>query len=169
VERGAADYAEADPEALAAVPARYRSQLHAAGGASIRFVVLNSARPLFRGNSALRRAVNFAVDRRALVAVRGGSITGRLTDQYLPASMPGFRDARVYPLTHPDLPRARALARGHTRNGTAALWVKDTPTDIAQAEIIKRNLQPLGLRVTVTKLQARRSSSGSSRRAAPTT
>jgi len=152
VEHGAADYAEADPEALAAVPARYRSQLHAAGGASIRFVVLNSARPLFRANPKLRRAVNFAVDRRALVAVRGGSITGRLTDQYLPASMPGFRDARIYPLAHPDLRRARTLARGHTRSGTAALWVKDTPTDIAQAHIIQRDLRPLGLRVTVTVL-----------------
>lgn len=152
VERGAADYAEADPQALAAVPTRYRSQLHAAGGTSIRFVVLNSSRPLFRGNSALRRAVNFAVDRRALVAVRGGSITGRLTDQYLPASMPGFHDARVYPLTHADVRRAEALARGHTRSGTAALWVKDTPTDIAQAHIIQRDLRPLGLRVTVTTL-----------------
>ena len=86
------------------------------------------------------------------MAVRGGSITGRLTDQYLPASMPGFHDARVYPLTHADVRRAEALARGHTRSGTAALWVKDTPTDIAQAHIIQRDLRPLGLRVTVTTL-----------------
>ena len=151
VEHGTADYAEADPGALAAVPARYAAQLHEAPGASIRFIVLNSSRPLFRANPPLRRAVNFAIDRMALIRERGGPRTGRPTDQYLPSSMPGFRDAEVYPLGHPDLARAKALAQGHTRSGTAALWIKDTPTDIAQAQIIQRNLRPLGLRVTISK------------------
>ncbi len=151
VERGSADYAEADPGALAAVPARYRRQVHAAAGASIRLVVLNSARPLFKDNVPLRQAVNFAIDRAALIRARGGSVTGRPTDQYLPASMPGFRDAKVYPLAHPNVARARALARGHTRSGTAALWIKDTPEDVAQGQIIQRDLKPLGISVVVTK------------------
>src|SRR5207248_6171362 len=52
-------------------------------------------RSLFKDNVPLRRAVNFAVDRPALIRERGGPITGRATDQYLPASMPGFVDARI--------------------------------------------------------------------------
>jgi peptide/nickel transport system substrate-binding protein len=99
----------------------------------------------------LRQAVNFAIDRVALIHERGGLVTGRPTDQYLPASMPGFRDAKVYPLSHPKLARARALARGHTRGGRAALWIKDTPEDIGQARIIQRDLRPLGIDVVVKK------------------
>ena len=36
--------------------------------------VLNTSRPLFRNNPALRRAVNFAVDRSALAREHGGSL-----------------------------------------------------------------------------------------------
>ena len=35
--------------------------------------------------------------------------------------MPGYRDARIYPLDKPDLTRAKALARGHMRSGKAVL------------------------------------------------
>lgn len=151
VATGGADYAEADPTALTAVDPKYRAQLHSAPGASVRFIVLNSSRPLFKDNAALRQAVNFAIDRPALIRERGGPITGRPTDQYLPASMPGFADAHIYPLYHPDLGKAKALARGHTRSGKAALYIKDTPVDIAQAQIVQRDLKPIGIDVTVKK------------------
>ncbi len=152
VETGAADYAETDPVSLAAVEGtKYRSQLQAASGAAIRFIVLNSSRGLFKNNARLRQAVNFAIDRPALIRERGGPITGRATDQYLPASMPGFVDAKIYTLARPDLTKAKALARGQTRNGKAALWIKDTPTDIAQAQIVQRDLKPLGIEVSVRK------------------
>jgi peptide/nickel transport system substrate-binding protein len=151
VETGVADYAEADPIALAAVAGKYRSQLHAVPGAAIRFIFLNSSQRLFKDNAALRQAVNFAIDRPALIRERGGPITGRPTDQYLPASMPGFVDAKIYPLYRPNLVKAKALARGHTRSGNAALWIKDTPTDIAQAQIVQRDLAPLGIHVGIRK------------------
>jgi peptide/nickel transport system substrate-binding protein len=151
VETGAADYAETDPIALAAVGGKYRAQLHAAAGAAIRFVVLNSSRGLFRDNALLRQAVNFAIDRPALIRERGGPITGRPTDQYLPASMSGFVDAKIYPLDHPNLAKAKALARGHTRTGNAALWIKDAPTDIAQAQIVQRDLTTIGIKVSIRK------------------
>jgi peptide/nickel transport system substrate-binding protein len=152
VETGAADYAEADPAALTDLDSKYRTQLHSASGAGVRFVILNSSQALFRDNVPLRRAVNFAIDRQALIRERGGPITGRPTDQYLPASMPGFVDANVYPLYRPNLAKAKALARGHTRRGKAALWIKDTPIDVAQAQIIQRDLEPIGIRVSIKKL-----------------
>ena len=51
--------------------------------------------------SKLRQAVNFAVDRKALTRERG-PLAGTATDQYLPPALPGFRDARIYPLAGPD-------------------------------------------------------------------
>ena len=60
-------------------------------------IVLNSSRPLFRNNPMLRRAVNFAIDRQALVDLIGGGVVTP-TDQYLSPLAAGFRDVRIYPL-----------------------------------------------------------------------
>jgi peptide/nickel transport system substrate-binding protein len=61
--------------------------------------VLNVRRPLFH-SAAMRRAVNYAFDRRALARQPVRASFGRPTDQYLPPGMPGFRDQRVYPLAN---------------------------------------------------------------------
>jgi peptide/nickel transport system substrate-binding protein len=147
VERGEADFADADPSQSAP---KYRSQLHAVPGQLVRFIVFNSSQPLFKDNVALRRAINFAIDRPALIRERG-TITGRPTDQYLTASMPGFVDAHIYPLGRPRTAKAKALARGHTGNGKAVLYIQDKPESIAQAQIIQRDLRPIGLTVSVKK------------------
>ena len=153
VENGTADYAELGaPDEVAHLERRFRSQLHAVPGIGVRYVLLNSSQRLFKNNAPLRQAVNVALDRPALLQARGGAVTGSVTDQYLPSSMPGFVDGRIYPLRHPDVSRARAMARGHTRSGQARLFVKDTPIDIAQAQIIQRDLERIGLRVIVKKL-----------------
>ena len=153
VESGAADYAElASSVDVVGLDPKYRSQLHSVPGIGVQYVILNSAQPLFKDNAPLRQAVNFALDRPALRQARGGALTGSLTDQYLPPSMPGFVDAHIYPLHHPDLKRAKALARGHTRSGRAMLYVRDAPIDIVQAQIIQRDLKPIGIHVVIKKL-----------------
>jgi ABC-type transport system substrate-binding protein len=151
VERGTADFADLGSATdYAAIGLKYRSQLHVLPGALVRYIVLNTSRPLFEGNPALRRAVNFAIDRPALLRERG-AITGRVTDQYLTPTMPGFRDVRIYPLRGPDVAKAKALARGNTRSGRVVLYIQDKPEHIAQAQIIRRDLKPIGLDVTVKK------------------
>ncbi len=153
VEKGAADYAElGSPDDVAHLEPRYRALLHTVPGAGIRYVLLNNSQHLFKDNTRLRQAVNFALDRQALLRARGGPVTGNPTDQYLPPSMPGFRDVHIYPLRAPSMAEAKALAQGHVRDGKAALYVKDDPIDIAQAQIIARDLRPLGITVAVTKL-----------------
>ena len=117
-------------------------------GLTMRSFAFNTTRPLFRDNLALRRAVNFAVDRRALINAPG-TPRGVPTDQLLPLHMPGYRDARIYPLNKPDVKRARALARGRTRSGKAVLWTFDVPPALAAAQILKRDLRAIGLDVEV--------------------
>jgi ABC-type transport system substrate-binding protein len=115
-------------------------------GGLLRMFVLNTSRPLFRGNVALRQALNFAVDRRALLRERG-FLAGRTTDQYLWPGLIGYRDERIYPLERPDVKRARILARGHTRSGKAVLYVPSSPLGAAQAQILTSNFRKLGIRV----------------------
>ena len=107
--------------------------------------LLNSHRPLFKNNPSLRRAVNFAVDRTALLRGRAG----RAADQLVPPGIPGFRDAAIYPLERPDVRKARALAFGHLRGRTAVLYAIDVPNERARAQVLVNNLEKIGLKVDV--------------------
>ena len=151
IERGEADWGAAPPT-MYYDAARNLQRKYGTGKSRRYFVVpglvssgyaVNVARPLFRNNIALRRAVNFAVDRPRLTA----PFRGRPTDQYLPSSLPGFRDVPLYPLQGPELRRAKALAAGNTRGGKAVLWVPDIPEFRTAGQILRQNLRTIGLQV----------------------
>lgn len=114
-------------------------------GFTVRLLVFNASRPLFRDNPELRRAVNLALDRSSL---SGGPVAVR-TDQYLPHAMPGFVDADVYPLSGPDLSRAKELARGNTRGGRAVMYTTDFAPPRATAVAVRQQLAEIGLDVEV--------------------
>jgi ABC-type transport system substrate-binding protein len=128
-----------------------KSQLFRVRGIGIRFLVLNTSQPLFRDNAALRKAVNYALDRPALLRVSGrASAAEELTDQILTRWMQGWVDHRLYPLEGPNLDLARRLANGNQRGGKAILWTAGLGQDtLDQAEVIKRNLREIGLEVEV--------------------
>jgi DNA-binding SARP family transcriptional activator/ABC-type transport system substrate-binding protein len=106
---------------------------------------MNTSRGIFR-DTRLRRAVNYALDRTPM-AKQLGPFLGRPSDQYLPPGMPGAQDGHRYPLARPDLVTAKVLARG--RGGRAVLWTCNLPICLAKAEIIRRDLAPLGIYVSV--------------------
>jgi ABC-type transport system substrate-binding protein len=135
-------------ERAAALARRYgvnKSQFFVSPGVFLRMFVLNTSRPLFRNNPKLRQAVNFAVDRAALTRELG-PLQATATDQYL-----RLRDERIYPLKGPDLAVARKLAKGRTRGGKAVLYTRSTPVDVAQAQILQRNLRRIGLEVEIVE------------------
>ena len=95
--------------------------------------------------------MNFAVDRKALTRELG-PYAGTTSDQFMPSTMPGYRDERIYPLNRPDLVKARALAKGRTRSGKAVLYTSlDSPVDAAQAQILRQNLHRIGLEFEVKR------------------
>jgi ABC-type transport system substrate-binding protein len=127
-----------------------KSQLFRVRGIAIRMLVLNTSRSLFRDNVALRKAVNLALDRPALLRVSGStSVANELTDQILTRWMPGWVDHRLYPLEGPNLGLAARLADGNQRRGKAILWTSLAENALDQAEVIKRNLREIGLEVEV--------------------
>jgi peptide/nickel transport system substrate-binding protein len=156
IEAGEADWGWALPEEyfdparrLAAKYGVNKARFFVRHGWTTHGFVLNTSRPLFRNNPELRQAVNFAVDRAALRRASGSELQSELTDQYLPAGFPGYRDAHVYPLQRPDLRRGRELARGNTRDGKAVLFTIASPPRLAAAQSLKRDLAKIGLDVTV--------------------
>jgi ABC-type oligopeptide transport system substrate-binding subunit len=112
---------------------------------------LNTSRPLF-SDPKLRRAVNYAIDRRALAREGafflglGGPLSSVPTNQYLPSVLPGYKDDSLHSLS-PDLARARQLA-GHTHR-RAVLYTCDFSPCPQEAQIIKRNLAAIGITVEV--------------------
>lgn len=112
------------------------------------YVELNAARPLF-ASRRMRRAVNYAVDRRALAAGGGtfDATAAHPAQMYLPPGMPGFRDEHVYPLT-PDLATARRLASGNTHH-SAVLYCLLQGGSPHAAQVIANNLAAIGIHVHV--------------------
>jgi YVTN family beta-propeller protein len=117
-----------------------------------RYLHMNTSRPLF-SSVRLRRAVNYALDRPALVAEgrRYAEINpfnaGQPTDSYIPPSMPGATDRHVYPVNGPDLQTAKRLA-GHL-HATAIMYTPNVSPWLQEALIVRRNLKPLGINVEV--------------------
>lgn len=126
-----------------------RSRFFVRPGFTLRMLALNSARPLFRDNASLRKAVNFALDRRAIVNGIGSPLASVPSDQYLPSIMPGFKNADIYPLERANPNRARELARGNLRSGKAVLYTNDSPLPLAFGQLVKRQLAEIGLDVEV--------------------
>jgi peptide/nickel transport system substrate-binding protein len=139
-----------------AIAARYAGQLHSTPVASMNFAFLNTHTPPFNDVN-VRRALNYAVDRSAFVALDGGETYAQATCQFLPANFPGHRTYCPYtaragggrPWSAPDLPRARRLiARSHTR-GMRVTVVADPVVLNAQARQLVTLLDQLGYRATL--------------------
>ena len=108
-----------------------------------RFLQFNTARGPF-ADVRLRRAVNYAIDRRALAAAAGDLPSAA----YLPPGLPGASRASVYPL-RPNPARARALAHGF--RGKVVLYSCRRPDCTTAARIVRANLAPLGIAVRIVQ------------------
>jgi ABC-type transport system substrate-binding protein len=114
-------------------------------GINTTYLALNASRPAF-GKVNLRKAVNHAIDRPSMLRV-AGKYAGKRTDQILPPNMQGFRDAALYPIKGANPVRGRALANGAKDDIT--LLYTTSPTSVARAQILKYNLEQIGLSVTL--------------------
>ena len=113
-------------------------------GLTVWMYVFNSSRPLFKDNPQLRRAVNLALNRTEF-AIRGAET---FTDQLVPPQVPGYRDHGISP-REGDLGRAKALARGHLRDGKAVLYTPGSPLKIGIAQSLQLQLAEIGLDVEI--------------------
>jgi ABC-type transport system substrate-binding protein len=114
--------------------------------------VFNHDRKAFKGldQIPLKQAINWAIDRPALVRA-AGFLGGKRTDQVLPPAM--NRGARIYPLggvTERSLAKARALlATAKLRPKSLVLYAPLFDPYPAQARIFQFNLKRLGIDVEI--------------------
>jgi peptide/nickel transport system substrate-binding protein len=123
---------------------------------TVLYLAMNHDRPLFGGdpltplgNVNLKKAVNYAIDRTAMLAQRG-AYAGVATDQHLPLTMPGFRDIDIYP-SQPNLVEARRLAgcTGDTPETcpprTGIFYCANRSPAPETCQIVRANLLQIGL------------------------
>jgi peptide/nickel transport system substrate-binding protein len=159
VDRGAADWAYVTSgiyfDKSLGLVAKYginRSRFFVKPGFTLRMLAFNSARDVFRNNPSLRKAVNYALNRQAIVDGTSGRLASVPSDQYLPSTMPGFRDASIYPLNHPNLKRARQLAKGNLPSRKVVMYTANSPLPVMLAQLVKQQLAKIGLDVEVVAI-----------------
>jgi peptide/nickel transport system substrate-binding protein len=133
---------------LPALRTRFASQLRSFALSVTDFFQFNTTLAPF-DDVRVRRALNYAIDRREVVRIYGGREAATPTCQVLPPGLPGYR--RYCPYSH-DLVRARQLVAA---SGTAGLrvtvwgWTDDAAIRPRLVEYIAGILRQLGYRVDV--------------------
>ena len=107
-------------------------------------IVFNTRQPLFR-HAALRRAVNFALDRPALAAVWGEPPA----DDYIPPGVPSSSGRHVYPIDGPDIRTGRRLAGGTKRH--AVLYFCNETANRRAADIVRSDLARIAISVKIVE------------------
>ena len=121
------------------------------GGLNVDYFAMNTSRPAF-SNPIMRKAVNYAVDRPALVRVRG-YLAGFRNDQILPPGLGGYKDVKLYPIKGSDYAKAKTLAAqaGGCKNVT--IYTVTTPVGQNLGQTLKYNLSQIGCDVSVKLFQ----------------
>jgi ABC-type transport system substrate-binding protein len=154
-QQGATDYAAGGipPASYAEAAQKYginKGQFWVKPQLGVTYLAFNHDRPLFKGASgtALAKAVNYAIDRTAMLA-QGGYLAGKRTDQILPPGIAGFRDANLYPLKGPDLATAKKWAsKAGVKDGTTVeYYTSNRGSAPLVAQIVQFNLKQIGLNV----------------------
>jgi peptide/nickel transport system substrate-binding protein len=158
VEEGRADYST-DPipaRMLPTLKARFPGQLHPATIPTTAFYSLNSRLAPF-DDIRVRRALNLAVDRRALVRLYGGPDQATSTCQILPPGIPGYHRNCPYTRnpgptgrwTAPDLPEAERLVAASGTRGATVRLVDSTAGNSGADAYVAGVLRRLGYRASV--------------------
>jgi peptide/nickel transport system substrate-binding protein len=157
IDRGVTDTGDIPPSAHAELGRRYGVKKKSPGryfanpAPTILYLAMNHDRALFggggSGNLRLKKAVNFVIDRQAIMTQRG-AYSGVTNDQYMPPSMRGFRNVSIYP-RRPNLSQARSLAQGQTRGGNGVFYCSNRAPAPQQCQIVQANLRNIGLNMDI--------------------
>jgi peptide/nickel transport system substrate-binding protein len=117
---------------------------------SVTYLWMNNDVPPFN-NVKVRQAVNYAINRNAVLRVWGGRSQGQITDQILPPTMGGYHDAQIYPASG-DVAKAKALLKAAGVKlpiSTTLRTRSDSPGFLEMAQAVQSELKDVGFNVTV--------------------
>ncbi|MGH2889376.1 MAG: ABC transporter substrate-binding protein [Solirubrobacteraceae bacterium] len=135
------------PDRLAQLKAQYPSQVHMFTRNNITFFTLNTRKPPLN-NVLVRQAINYAVNRAALVKIFGGQ--GTASENVIPPGIPGYVRHDFYPY---NLAKAKSLvAQSHTAGASITVFSPNDDPYPAAAQYMAGVLDSLGYKATVKTL-----------------
>ena len=81
-----------EPETLKLAATQYPDQMQITPSGGLRYVAMNTSKPPF-DDVNVRKAVVAGADREAMIATRGGPLSGTVGTHYIPPGVPGFEEA----------------------------------------------------------------------------
>jgi ABC-type transport system substrate-binding protein len=112
----------------------------------VNYMGMNTARAPFN-NVALRKAVNYAIDRPAQVRLLG-AYAGKRTSQLLVPGIPGYKPFNAYPLAGADVAKAKAIGGAAIAAAPTLNIVHTTSTaSTNRAQVAEFNLKQIGFKV----------------------
>jgi peptide/nickel transport system substrate-binding protein len=112
----------------------------------VNYMTMNTARAPFN-NVALRKAVNYAIDRPAQVRLLG-AYAGKRTSQLLVPGIPGYKPYNAYPLAGADVAKAKAIGGAAIAAAPTLNVVHTTSTaSTNRAQVAEFNLKQVGFKV----------------------
>lgn len=117
------DFQQPPPDRLADLQKNHADQLEVYTPANTFYFFMNNRTPPF-DNVKVRQAVNYAIDRAALVRIQGGLATP--TENILPPTYPSYRKLNLYP--H-NVAKAKQLIKDAGASGAqVTVWTDDNET-----------------------------------------
>jgi peptide/nickel transport system substrate-binding protein len=137
-----------DPARLRELATQHAAQTHIDPKPITAYVMLNTRTPPF-DDVRVRRALNYAIDRRAVVRAVGGAAAASPTCQILPPNFPGY--VHYCPYRAPDLRTARRLIAASGTGGTRVV-LRTLPEFAHAARPTLALLRRLGYRASLKRI-----------------
>jgi peptide/nickel transport system substrate-binding protein len=145
------DFQQPPPDRLADLQQNHADQLEVYTPANTFYFFMNTRTPPFN-NLKVRQAVNYAIDRDALVRIQGGLATP--TQNILPPTYPSYKKLNLYP--H-NVSKAKQLIKDAGASGVAVtVWTDDNETRRAPeaGQYLTGVLNSIGLKAKLKTINA---------------
>jgi len=135
------DFHQIPPDRLSSVQQKYADQIKVYTPANTYYFFMNVRVPPF-DNLKVRQAVNYAINREALIRVYGG--LGQPTEQVLPPTYPQYKKISMYPY---DLAKAKQLVEQSGDKGMeVTVWNHDRGSDPKATAYLTDVLNKIGFK-----------------------
>ena len=125
------------------------------------YLALNNSPGSLFADLGARKAMNWAIDRPAMLRARG-AFAGKRDDQILAPGIGGYRNVKVYPIKGADPTKAKTF---YDKGGTAVVYTGNAGAALIQGQVLQYNMKQIGINADIKQYTARSSTRRRARRA----
>ncbi len=129
------------PAQIASLAPLLNKQFFTRPTAETDYLALNNSQGSLFADVAARKAMNWAIDRPAMLRARG-AFAGQRDDQILSPGISGYRNVTTYPLKGANPVKAKSL---YSKGGKATVYTGNAGAALIQGQVIQYNMKQLGI------------------------